>query len=135
MQDMLNEQNAENGQTAVNTASGLEWWSHMAVTPDGRVFHGGPTQTWHIFDPRGAGAVQSLGQPAGTRTRMWGNTVTYDKGKVLLIGGHDRTQNPPATNAVLPRRSERPEPRDLVGRVDGERALVHAIRSCCPRAR
>ena len=64
------------------------------------MFHGGPTQTWHLFDPRGSGAVQSLGQPAGTRTRMWGNVVTYGPGKVLLLGGNDRTQNPPTTNAV-----------------------------------
>ncbi len=100
MQDLLNEQNSENGQSAANGAGGLEWWGQMAVAPDGRVFHGGPTQTWHIFDPRNSGSVQSLGQPVGTRTRMWGNAVTYDKGKVLLVGGSDRTQNPPTTSAV-----------------------------------
>jgi hypothetical protein len=38
---------------------------------DGRILHGGPTQTWHLFDPRGNGAVQSLGQPP-ERARMWG---------------------------------------------------------------
>ncbi|HEU4428402.1 MAG TPA: PA14 domain-containing protein, partial [Myxococcota bacterium] len=100
MQDLLNEQNAENGQTTVNSASDLQWWGQMAVAPDGRVFHGGPTQTWHLFDPRGAGAIASLGQPAGTRTRMWGNVVTYAAGQVLLIGGADRTQSPATTNAV-----------------------------------
>jgi YVTN family beta-propeller protein len=100
MQDLLNEQNAENGQTTVNSASDLQWWSQMAVAPDGRILHGGPTQTWHLFDPRGSGAVQSLGQPVGTRTRMWGNVVTYDVGKVLLVGGADRTQNPPTTAAA-----------------------------------
>jgi hypothetical protein len=31
---------------------------------------------------------------------MWGNAVTYDKGKVLLVGGSDRTVNPPSTNHV-----------------------------------
>jgi len=100
MQDLLNEQNAENGQTTVNTASDLQWWGQMAVAPDGRILHGGPSQTWHMFDPRGTGAVQSLGQPAGTRTRMWGNVVTYDAGKVLILGGADRTQNPATTNAA-----------------------------------
>jgi DNA-binding beta-propeller fold protein YncE len=100
MQDLLNEQNAENGQTAVNSSGGLEWWGQMAVAPDGRVIHGGPTQTWHLFDPRNGGGVQSLGQPTGTRTRMWGNAVTYDVGKVLILGGTDRTQNPPTTNAA-----------------------------------
>jgi YVTN family beta-propeller protein len=100
MQDLLNEQNTENGQTEVNSASDLQWWSQMAVAPDGRVLHGGPTQTWHLFDPRGSGGVQSLGQPVGQRTRMWGNVVTYDVGKVLLVGGTDRTVNPPTTNAA-----------------------------------
>ena len=83
--------------TARPTSSGGARWRWR---PDGRVIHGGPTQTWHLFDPRGSGGVQSLGQPAGTRTRMWGNVVTYDAGKVLLVGGADRTQNPPTTNAV-----------------------------------
>jgi YVTN family beta-propeller protein len=100
MTDLLNEQNAENSQPPVNTSGALEWWGQMAVTPDGRVLHGGPTQTWHLFDPRNGGDVQSLGQPAGTRTRMWGNAVTYDAGKVLIVGGTDRTVNPPTTNAA-----------------------------------
>ena len=100
MTDLLNEQNAENGQSPVNNSGGLEWWGQMAVTPDGRVLHGGPTQTWHLFDPRNSGGVQSLGKPADpTRTRMWGNAVTYDVGKVLILGGTDRTLNPPTTNA------------------------------------
>src|SRR5206468_2949244 len=41
MQDLLDEQNAENGQTTVNSASDLQWWGQMAVAPDGRVIHGG----------------------------------------------------------------------------------------------
>src|SRR4029453_17026740 len=72
MQDLLKEQKKENGQTAVNSATGLEWWGQMAVAPDGRILHGGPTQTWHLFDPRGSGGVQSLGQPAGPRRRRGG---------------------------------------------------------------
>src|SRR5678816_185908 len=31
---------------------------------------------------------------------MWANTVTYGAGKVLIVGGSDRTQNPPTTNAA-----------------------------------
>ncbi len=100
MQDLLNEQNANNGEAAVNAASDMQWWSKMSVMPDGRVFHGGPTQTFHIFDAAGAGSTQSLGQPVGDRTRMWSNAVVYDVGKLLLVGGTDRTVNPPTTNAV-----------------------------------
>ena len=100
MQDLLNEQNANNGEAVVNGASNMQWWSKMSVMPDGRVFHGGPTQTFHIFDPSGVGSTQSLGQPVGDRTRMWSNAVTYDIGKLLLVGGADRTVNPPTTNAA-----------------------------------
>jgi DNA-binding beta-propeller fold protein YncE/cytochrome c peroxidase len=100
MQDLLDEQNAENSEPEVNTAAGLQWWGHMAVTPDGRVLHGGPTQTWHLFDPRGTGSVESIGQPVGTRTRLYGNAVTYRPGRVLIVGGGDRTQNPATTNAA-----------------------------------
>jgi hypothetical protein len=100
MQDLVNEMNADNGETPVNNGTGVQWLGHMAVTPDGRVIHGGPTQTWHIFDPRGTGDTVTLGQLAGTRTRVFGNAVTYGPGKVLLVGGGDRTQNPTVTNAT-----------------------------------
>jgi hypothetical protein len=73
MEDLANEQNAENGEPEANTASTLQWWSQMAVMPDGRIFHGGPTQTFHVFDPNGLGAVQSLGQLAA-RARACGAT-------------------------------------------------------------
>jgi len=100
MQDLLNEQNAENGENYLNTAADVQWWGQMAVAPDGRVIHGGPTQTWHLFDPRGSGDVQSLGQPAGPRVRVYGTSVTYAPGRVLLAGGADRTQSPAITNAA-----------------------------------
>ena len=69
--------------------------------------------------------MQSLGQPAGTRTRMWGNTVTYDAGKVLLIGGHDRTAEPADHQRGVPDRPERAEPGDLVGGADGVPRAFH----------
>jgi len=100
MQDMLNEQNAENGQQVVNTASNLQWWSEMSIMPDGRIFHGGPTQTMHVFDASGLGDSVSLGQPIGNRTRMWSNTVAYTAGHALMVGGSDRTSNPATTNSA-----------------------------------
>lgn len=94
MQTLLSEQNAENSQLTVNNASDMQWWGQMAVTPDGSIFHGGPTQTWHLFDANGNGNTTQLGQLAGDRVRMWGNIVSYDVGKVMMLGGSDRTQNP-----------------------------------------
>ncbi|MEM7081249.1 MAG: NPCBM/NEW2 domain-containing protein [Pseudomonadota bacterium] len=100
MIDLLNEQNAANGEPVVNSAANMQWWAQMAVGPNGNVFHGGPTPTWHEFDPYGSGGVTDLGQPTGTRTRMFGNVTTYDVGKVILVGGYDRTTNPAVTNDV-----------------------------------
>ena len=98
MQDLLNEQNANNGETTVNSASDMQWWANMSVMPNGNVYHGGPTQTMHVFNPSGTGSVSSLGQALGDRTRMWSNTIAYDVGKLLMVGGSDRTVNPPTTN-------------------------------------
>ena len=72
----------------------LEWFPLLAVQPNGRVFHGGPTPTLHSFDPMNGDANQTFGQPTGTRARKWANVVTYDVGKVLLIGGADLGATP-----------------------------------------
>ncbi|MEM7084224.1 MAG: PA14 domain-containing protein, partial [Pseudomonadota bacterium] len=72
-----------------NSIGGLEWFPLLAVQPNGRVFHGGPTPTLHSFDPVAGDANQTFGQPTGARARKWANVVTYDVGKALLIGGAD----------------------------------------------
>ena len=99
MQTLVNEQNAINAAANPSGALNLEWWAHMAITPEGRVFQGGPTPTFHLFDPIAGGANQVLGQMTGGRARMYGNAVTYDVGKVLLVGGADRRENQPTTTA------------------------------------
>jgi len=93
MQTLVDEQNEKNASAQSNSANTFQWFAHSAVAPDGRVFQGGPTPSWHMFNPNGAGATEELGQPTGERGRMFGNVATYDKGKVLLIGGYDRTQS------------------------------------------
>lgn len=97
MQTLVNEQNAINN--APNPANSLnfEWWAHLAVTPEGKVFQGGPTQTFHNFDPVAGTTTDVLGKMAGDRARMYGNAVTYDVGKVLLVGGSDRTEVEPTS--------------------------------------
>lgn len=92
MQTLVDEQNEKNSLPSLNGANSFQWWAHMAVAPNGEVFQGGPTPTWHMFNANGVGATQALGQPTGERGRMFGNIATYDKGKVLLVGGYDRTQ-------------------------------------------
>lgn len=90
MQTLVDEQNAINGAPNPGNALTQEWFSHLAVTPQGDIFQGGSTPTWHRFDPIGGAANVVLGQPIGDLARMYGNAVTYDEGKVLLVGGSDR---------------------------------------------
>jgi cytochrome c len=96
MQTLVNEQNASNA-----LGNDLQWWAQIAVTPLGKVFQGGPTQTYHVFDPLGGAEPVVLGKPAGERTRGYGNAVTYDIGKVLLIGGSDRSIEPQTINETV----------------------------------
>ncbi|MFK8017293.1 MAG: PA14 domain-containing protein, partial [Gammaproteobacteria bacterium] len=77
-----------------NAFGNLEWFGQLAVQPNGRVFHGGPTPTLHSFDPMNGSPNQTFGQPTGSRARKWANIVTYDVGKSLLVGGADLGQAP-----------------------------------------
>ncbi len=99
MQTLLDEQNSINAAANPTGALNLEWWAHMAMTPQGKVFQGGPAPSWHLFDPIAGTATQPLGQLAGTRARMYGNAVSYDVGKVMLLGGADRRESAPTTTA------------------------------------
>ncbi len=94
MQTLLDEHNA-----LINAGGDSQWWAHMAVQPDGKVFQGGPGATFHIFDPVNDAPEQAIGQPTTTGYRMWGNAVSYDLGKVMLIGGSDGTRNPITTKS------------------------------------
>lgn len=97
MATLVSEQNAINAAPNPSGALTQEWWAHIAVTPQGDVFQGGPTQTWHRFDPIGGAPNVVLGQPIGDQARMYGNAISYDEGKVMLIGGADRRKSPPTS--------------------------------------
>lgn len=88
LQTLLNEHNAQN----VNGDS--QWLAQLAVQPDGKVFHGGPGPSFSIFDPVGGQSEKNLGQLSNDRFRMWANAVSYDVGKLLLIGGSDQKREP-----------------------------------------
>jgi YVTN family beta-propeller protein len=97
MQTLVDEQNAIQAAPNPTGAFSQEWLAHIAVTPVGDVFQGGPTQTWHVFDPIGGAPNVVLGQPIGDLARMYGNAVSYDEGKVILIGGGDRRSTTPTS--------------------------------------
>ena len=99
MQTLVDEQNAIQSAPNPTGAFSQEWWAHIAVTPVGDVFQGGPTPTWHIFDPIGGAPNVVLGQPIGNVARMYGNAVSYDEGKVILVGGGDRRSTTPTSVA------------------------------------
>ncbi len=88
MQTLLDEHNVQ------IDGGDSQWWAHLTVQPDGKVFHSGPGQTMHVFDPMTGGETLSLGKPTGERFRMWGHAVNYDAGKVLVLAGSDMTKNP-----------------------------------------
>ncbi|MFK8028573.1 MAG: galactose oxidase-like domain-containing protein, partial [Gammaproteobacteria bacterium] len=94
MQTLLDEANFH-----LSAGGNDEWYAQLAVQPNGRVFHGGPSQTLHSFDPVGGTATEELGQLTGNRYRMWGNIVAYDAGKVLMLGGLDFSEDNKAANA------------------------------------
>ena len=97
MQTLVDEHNA-----ILEAGGDSQWWAHIAITPQGRVFQGGPTQTFHTFDPVGGGHTEVLGNMIGDKVRMYGNSVTYGAGKVLLLAGHDTREGrtPTSTNNV-----------------------------------
>ncbi len=97
VQTQVNEQNSINAAANPTGSLILEWLSHITVTPQGDVFQGGPTPTWHRYDPMGGAASVVLGQPIGNIARSFGNSVTYGEGKVMLIGGADSRLNPPTS--------------------------------------
>lgn len=97
MQTLLDEQNAINSLSSPSGTGSVEWWAHLALAPDGRIFHGGPTETFHLFDPISGTDNEVLGQLTDGKARMYGNAVTYEAGKVLLIGGGDRSVSPGTT--------------------------------------
>jgi Ca2+-binding RTX toxin-like protein len=61
-------------------------WMH--VSPNGKVFNSGPSQTTRNLETAGTGAWTIV----GNRTfgfRSYGSSVMYDAGKVLVVGGAD----------------------------------------------
>ncbi len=71
--------------------SGTSWLrdAHSWLLPagNGKVFHAGPGQRMHWIDPRGDGSVEDAGLRADDEFSILGNTVMFDTGKILKVGG------------------------------------------------
>ena len=64
----------------------LPFYPFMFVSPNGKVFCAGPSQTTRYLDVSGTGAWSFVAN-SHYGTRNWGSSVMYDDGKVLLMGG------------------------------------------------
>ena len=61
--------------------------AHLWVAPNGKVFHAGPGETMHWIDVSGEGSFTEIGKRGDATYSMNMNTVMYDVGKVLALGG------------------------------------------------
>ncbi|MGA9966389.1 MAG: galactose oxidase-like domain-containing protein [Terriglobales bacterium] len=75
---------------------GLPINNWMFVSPDGKVFNPGPYPKTYYLDPTSIGHWSLLGGTQLKVIRSYGTSVTYDVGKVLIVGGQD---NPPTATA------------------------------------
>jgi galactose oxidase-like protein/glyoxal oxidase-like protein/fibronectin type III domain protein len=60
----------------------------MLLAPNGKVFNAGPEQTSRWLDTTGTGAWTN-GPSSSGGFRDYGTAVTYEPGKVLMVGGND----------------------------------------------
>lgn len=68
--------------------------------PGGRVFHAGPSQQMHWFDPQGQGSGTAAGPRGQDGHAMNGNAVMFDTHRILTMGGAPDYQNSWATPAA-----------------------------------
>ncbi|MEO1624168.1 MAG: PA14 domain-containing protein [Bacteroidota bacterium] len=64
-----------------------DFFPWLWVAPNGKLFHAGPSQTMHWIDTEGVASWSSAGQRADDPYSATGNTVMYDVGKILKLGG------------------------------------------------
>jgi hypothetical protein len=69
---------------------GLPTYPEMYNAPDGTIFYAGPTVNTRFLNTTGTGSW-SLGPVSNFGTRDYGPSVTYDQGKIMVMGGG----NPP----------------------------------------
>lgn len=70
------------------------WYPWIHVAPNGLTFLSGSTNTLTYLNPSGSGSWGPLHQRDGDN-RVWGSSVMYQPGKIIVIGGHGK--NPTTT--------------------------------------
>ncbi|MBY0502834.1 MAG: RICIN domain-containing protein [Bryobacteraceae bacterium] len=81
-----------------------QWFPHLHVAPDGRVFQAGPLKTLRWLDWRptnGSIALAGTRTPDGDRQRKLGFSIQYRPGLILFTGGRDDRYNPSVTNTTV----------------------------------
>ncbi len=77
------------------------WWPLLHVTPQGDIFHSGPTPRMHRIKTDGLGKITQV----GTEFTQWypkhGTTVMYDEGKLLVAGGAISGTNKASSNKAV----------------------------------
>ncbi len=66
---------------------GMDSHLWLIAAGNGRVFHAGPGFDMHWIDTNGTGQVSSAGRRGDDEFSINGNTVMFDTGKVLKVGG------------------------------------------------
>ncbi|MEL6866315.1 MAG: PA14 domain-containing protein, partial [Bacteroidota bacterium] len=64
-----------------------DFFPWLWVAPNGKLFHAGPSQTMHWIDTEGVASWTTAGQRGDDPYSATGNTVMYDVGKILKLGG------------------------------------------------
>lgn len=80
MQDVLSRPDTDLGTT--------DWYPMLYVAPNGTLFHPGPTRDMLSFNPGQAQGISHHGaRESVADNRLYGASVMYDVGKMLLAGG------------------------------------------------
>ncbi len=70
------------------------WHPLVALAPDGRLFHFGPTETMHWITYGGTGSLVNSGNNVpGSHYPKEGSWIMYDEGRLLVAGGGANTVN------------------------------------------
>ncbi len=68
--------------------------AHLWVAPNGKIFHAGPGENMHWIDVSGEGSFTTIGKRGDDAYSMNMNSVMYDVGKLLTLGGAQAYSGP-----------------------------------------
>ncbi|MEM7799605.1 MAG: galactose oxidase-like domain-containing protein [Chloroflexota bacterium] len=77
------------------------WWPMLALAPNGKIFHAGPTPKMHWLDTAGNGTVTQIGSEFHDWYGKHGGFVMYDEGKLMNAGGWTSGSTVASTDRVM----------------------------------